>query len=274
VIASGSAELAARVVAATPRDARPLIALDHDGTLSAIVQRPEDAVLAEGASAALERLAAHVEVVIVSGRGLDDLERRFERHRVALVSEHGLRCRLPDGTVEQLTDGIDPAELDRVRAALHELLGDAPGWLIEDKGVSIAVHHRLVESSALRPDLERVRELLESAAEGDADEGGYVQEGKAVLELRPAGADKGAALRWLAARTSARPVIMVGDDVTDEPALLAAEELGGIGVLVATSPGPTSASARLLEPDDVVAFLDHLAAQLAGRSGERPVPLS
>jgi len=132
------------------------------------------------------------------------------------------------------------------------------------------VHHRLVAPDALRPGLEEVRELLRGAArdviEGDGDGGGEVLVGKEVLEIRPAGADKGSALRWLAARTTARPVVMIGDDVTDEPALRAAEESGGIGVLVASEPGPTSASARLRGPDDVVAFLDLLAAHLERRA--------
>ncbi len=268
--ASGAEELAARVAAATPHDARPLVALDHDGTLSPIASRPEDAALAKGASAALERLSAHADVAIVSGRGLDDLQHRFERHHVTLISEHGLRCRLPDGTVEQLAAGIDPPVLEQLRSRLRELLSNEAGWFVEDKGVSIAVHHRLVNEDALQPSLDGVRELLNDAALAPgldgARSGGHVQAGKAVLELRPNGADKGGALRWLAARTGARPVIMVGDDVTDEPALLAAEELGGIGVLVASTPAPTAASARLLEPSDVVAFLEGVAAHLERRS--------
>ena len=274
MITESSQELAARVAAATSRTARPLIALDHDGTLSPIASRPDDAVLAEGAARALHRIAPHAEVAIVSGRGLDDLRRRFAGHRATLIGEHGLRCRHPDGTVEQLAPGLPPATLERLRSELHALLGDRPGWLVEDKGVAIAVHHRLVAPDALHPSLERVRELLLVAARdatpahGGEDEGGGeggdVLVGKAVLELRPAGADKGSALRWLAARSTARPVVMLGDDVTDEPALLAAEELGGVGVLVASRPGTTSASARLRDPDDVVEFLDLLAAHLEG----------
>ncbi len=270
MITSGALELAARVAAATSRAARPLIALDHDGTLSPIAPRPDDAVLAEGAASAMHRIAAHAELAIVSGRGLDDLQRRFDGHHVTLVGEHGLRCISPDGAVEQLAPGLLPATLDRLRSELHALLADRPGWLIEDKGVGIAVHHRLVAPDALRPGLEEVRELLRGAArdviEGDGDGGGEVLVGKEVLEIRPAGADKGSALRWLAARTTARPVVMIGDDVTDEPALRAAEESGGIGVLVASEPGPTSASARLRGPDDVVAFLDLLAAHLERRA--------
>jgi len=255
--------LAARVAAAVTADTRPLIALDHDGTLSHIAPRPEAAVLADGASVALTRLAAHAELVIVSGRGLDDLQRRFARHPLTLVSEHGLRCRHPDGTTEQLTTGLAPGVLERLRSRLREQLDGQPGWLIEDKGVSIAVHYRLVADDELHPRLDQVRAILSETADGG---GGHVQVGRSVLELRPAGADKGSALRWLAARSRARPVVMLGDDATDEPALQAAEELGGVGVRVTTSSDATAASARLHGPDDVVTFLDLLATRLERRS--------
>jgi trehalose 6-phosphate phosphatase len=266
--------VAARVADATASGARPLVALDHDGTLSVIAPRPEHAVLAAGAHRALARLAEVAEVAVVSGRGLDDLVHRLGELPVTLVSEHGLRCRLPDGRIEQLTPGLAPATLRRLRTELEAMLAGRVGWIIEDKGVAVAVHHRLVPDEELHPRLEQVHGLLVRAASlpgegGGGDDptgGGHVQTGKAVLELRPAGADKGAALRHLAARSpSSRPVVMVGDDTTDEPALRVAEELGGFGVLVADTPRPTAGTARLTDPGAVVVLLDALAEHLAAR---------
>jgi len=278
VTGSAARELAARVIAATAPGARPLIALDHDGTLSEIAARPEEAVLVAGAHEALLRLAVVAELAIVSGRGLDDLAARFEGHRIALISEHGLRCRLADGSIEQLTPELAGGTLEHLRMQLHDLLDGQRGWIIEDKGVAIAVHYRLVPESSLRPLRDEVLALLAAAAalpadsserDGDpgstaSDPGGHVQTGKAVLELRPAGADKGTALRWLAARTAARPVVMIGDDATDEPALLAAETLGGFGVLV-TEEADTPASHHLSGPAEVAAFLALLAGDLETR---------
>lgn len=261
------ADAAAHVADAVPPGTRPLLAIDHDGTLSTIASRPEEATLITGAAEALRRLSAHAELAIVSGRGLNDLQARIDIGAVSLVSEHGLRCRRPDGRIEELTEGLAPQTLDHLRAGLQGLLADRPGWIVEDKGVAIAVHHRLVPSDSLHPLLDQVRELLETAAarpcrtleDPSAGPGGQVQTGKAVLELRPRGADKGAALRWLAVRTDARPIVMVGDDATDEPALHAAEELGGFGILVADEPRDTAASIRLEDPAAVVLFLDELA---------------
>jgi trehalose 6-phosphate phosphatase len=246
---------------------RPLIALDHDGTLSPIAATPDTASLAPGASAVLRRLVRVADVAIVSGRGLDDLTRRFAGLELTLVAEHGLRARTPDGTDVPLAPALDAATVADLVAELRATLADAPGWSIEDKGVGVAVHHRLAQPEARSAMLATVNELLGRAA---ATTGGVVQEGKAVLELRAAGADKGAALRWLARRTGRTPVVMVGDDLTDEPAIAVAEELGGVGILVrgidrapaATDAAATSASRELADPAEVVATLEGIVDAL------------
>jgi trehalose 6-phosphate phosphatase len=58
-------------------------------------------------------------------------------------------------------------------------------------------------------------------------------EGKAVVELRPAGVDKGRALSFIADRLPTRPPLVLGDDVTDEDAFEEAERRGGASILVA-----------------------------------------
>lgn len=254
--------LADDIAASLPRtgpEPRLLVALDHDGTLSPIAPRPEDAVLAPGVADALGSLGRVADVVVLSGRGLDDLVDRLGHLPLRIVSEHGLRLRDRQGRVTPLTAGLRSEDLAAVRARIGELLTPercTDGWLVEDKGVGIAVHHRLVAPHGLEPTLTEVREALRAAP------GGQVQEGKAVLELRAAGADKGSALAHLVATSGPALAVMVGDDLTDEPALAAAEASGGVGVLVATEDRASAASVRIADPDEVCELLAALAARI------------
>lgn len=252
-------DLAVSIAASLRPDQRLLVALDHDGTLSPIAPRPQDAVLASGAAEALEALGQVADVVVLSGRGLDDLVDRVGRLPLRIVSEHGLRMRHRDGRVTALTDGFTPEALADVRDRVATLLPAdrlAEGWIVEDKGVGLAIHHRLVAGEAVEPMLSTVREVLRAAP------GGHVQEGKAVLELRAAGADKGSALAHLIATSGPALPVMVGDDLTDEPALATAEAEGGVGVLVASEDRASAASVRVADPDAVVALLAALAERI------------
>jgi len=253
------AALAARIALRVAPGGRPLVALDHDGTLAPLAATPAAAMLAPGAAEALAALAPRAEIAVVSGRGLADLRARLGHLALTLVAEHGLRLVTRTGEETSLARPVGADALMRARAELAELLPADEGWLVEDKGVALAVHHRRVAAARVAARLPAVRVVLERAA---AAGGGVLQVGHAVLEVRPEGADKGTALRWLASHHAARPVIMVGDDATDESALAAAEALAGIGVLVATEPRPSAASARLRDPQEVVAFLRALAAEL------------
>ena len=58
-------------------------------------------------------------------------------------------------------------------------------------------------------------------------------------EVRPRGADKGTAVAELMARApfAGRLPVFIGDDVTDEDAMRAADAMGGVGLLVADAFG-------------------------------------
>jgi trehalose 6-phosphate phosphatase len=94
-----------------------------------------------------------------------------------------------------------------------------------------------------------------------------VQHGHFVVEARPRGADKGAAVRALAAQApfTGRSPVFVGDDATDEDGFSAAAELGGWGVKV--GPGPSAARYRIAAVEDVHAWL---AASLAALGRDVP----
>src|SRR3546814_13671905 len=88
-----------------------------------------------------------------------------------------------------------------------------------------------------------------------------LQPGKMVFELRPHGIDKGTALRAFMrdAPFAGRLPIMVGDDLTDEAAFIAARQMGGYGIKIGA--GPSTALWRLDNPRILACWLHRLSMQ-------------
>ncbi|MFT4744567.1 MAG: trehalose-phosphatase [Nitriliruptoraceae bacterium] len=248
-----------RAIAASVHDVtRHLVVLDFDGTLSPIVDIPDDAALAEGAMAALTALCQRTEVAILSGRPVDDVLPRLGDLPVTIIGNHGTEVLDAAGRRTSLFDRTVASDtLRAVERELRDLVHEDAGWGIEPKPASIAVHHRRVDPDVVRRVLPKVQALLNRHA--SAPPGWRVLEGKAVTELRPAAVDKGTALSWIADRHPDLRLLVLGDDVTDEDAFAVAEQRRGIAVLVASQPRRTHASARIASPARVVELLRRLA---------------
>lgn len=221
--------------------------LDFDGTLVELADAPDAIDVPGELRGLLHRLSERLDgrLAIVSGRSLADLDRHVGCGGVAMSGSHGLELRLADGSLRPLAR---PEALDGARDEIVRFAAAGEGLIVEDKPASVALHFRMA------PEREKeVGALMHGLA---ARSGFVVQHGKMVAELRPAGADKGDALRALMrepAFAGARPLFM-GDDLTDEHAFKAAAALGGAGVLV----GPPRVSAaiyRLSGVADVVRWL-------------------
>lgn len=236
-----------------------LVVLDFDGVLAPIVERPEDAAPPPGMVAAVEALAARTPVALVSGRPIAELDERLGVLPVVYAGGHGAEVRTAEGERSAFVDPASVADvLDGLAAELEGLLEGEDGWQIERKAASLAVHHRRVAPTRRDDLLPRVHAAFDvRRSEGPGFE---VLDGKAVVELRPSGVDKGRALAWIADRLEAARPLVLGDDVTDEDAFREAERRGGLGILVADEPRATVARRRLRDPDAVATFLQAFAA--------------
>ena len=195
--------------------------LDYDGTLTPIVERPEDALLPAETRAAIERLAALAPVAIVSGRDLADVRRLIGIEGITYAGSHGFDVVLPDGSAHQRGTEFLPA-LEAAERDLRARLASVPGAQIEAKTFAIAVHVRRVREE-LVPDVEAA-----VAGVAAADPRLRRTGGKKVFEIRPAVAwDKGKALLWLLDVLELGPGVLpvyVGDDETDEDAFRAVRD--------------------------------------------------
>jgi len=86
--------------------------------------------------------------------------------------------------------------------------------------------------------------------------------GKMVVEIKPAGVDKGDAIAAFMRSPpfAGRMPLFAGDDVTDEAGFVVVRELGGVGLLVGQR--ATAATAVLPNPDALRAWLHESAHAL------------
>lgn len=238
--------------------------LDFDGTLVEIAERPDAVRVERHLADTLRRLSALLggAVAIVSGRPLAEIDQHLSPARLPAAGLHGLQLRpLPDiadaSPASSPTDQAIPAPL----AARLTTFARRHGLLLENKGLAVALHYRN------RPDLADTCRAMVRDVVRDAP-GLHVLDGKMVLEVKPAGGDKGRAVQAFMERPPfrGRVPVFVGDDVTDEDGFRVASEMGGFGVKVGS--GPTSARYRAESVPAFLAWLDEAALQLGDEEAE------
>jgi trehalose 6-phosphate phosphatase len=238
---------------------------DFDGCLAPIVDDPDLAHPLDGVDAVLERLVARFRVVaVVSGRAVEDLAGRIAARGVRLVGLHGME-EMRNGTVRVAPEAeAARAAIERAGVRLERALRDAPGALLERKGLALAVHFRRAA------DPEAAERIAGPAVrEAAAEEGLAVVPGRRILEVRPmAGGDKGEAVRRMIEEETLRGALVGGDDVGDLPAFDALEGLEvAVRVAVRSDESPEELSRRadltVESPQAFVALLDDLEREAA-----------
>ena len=142
---------------------------DMDGTISYIVQKPEDAVVTPRNLALLASLREKLALVaVVSGRPAKNVRERVGLPDVEYVGNHGLE-RWVDGEVRHNT--ALTAYLPRLEASVAKLRQISMGGTqVEDKGVTVTIHYRQTENPVeIR---ERLRPVVQQIA---SDTKGTVQ---------------------------------------------------------------------------------------------------
>jgi trehalose 6-phosphate phosphatase len=240
-----------------PRHA--LIGMDFDGTLAPIVADPGDARAHPGVVPVLTALAPAVgTLAVITGRTAAEAVAfgGFAGIPGIVVLGHYGAQRWQDGKLS--TPEPLPA-IEAARRALPGLIsaaGAKEGTWVEDKGHALAVHTRRAADPEAA--LARLREPLTALA---AKLGLAAEPGRFVIELRPRGVDKGAAITELVRQRTARSVLCFGDDLGDLPAFTAVRALRKAGI-----PGCTVASASAEAPE-VAAAADLVVDGPAGVVG-------
>lgn len=219
-----------------------LVGLDFDGVIAPIVAHPDLAVPDPRALASIRELADRpaVDVLILSGRSLEDLKERVgDLHGVLMVGEHGNDT----GTATDL----DP-RVQEIRDFFDSLSRETPEATIERKQRSGAFHTRGLPGELAADLSARIRAWAEQ------HETIELLEGKEVLELSVGAKNKGDVIVELGQGCDG--IVYIGDDVTDETVFT---QLGDTGLTVKVGEGATAARFRVADVGEVVALLEWMA---------------
>lgn len=230
--------------------------LDIDGTLLDLAPTPSQVRVPPDLPALLEALAGTLggAVAVVSGRTLGDVDALLHPLTLAAAGQHGAEIRRPDGAMERSAAGKN---LSGLLPAIKSFTADRPGLLVEDKGMTIAVHWR--QAPEHQDELGRFLDRLAS----EKQEGLEAIRGHRVFEIKPRAISKRTAVeRFMeTAPFAGRIPVAIGDDRTDEDGFAAALALGGQAIRVGVD-APSMATARIADPMRVRAFLKRIVEGL------------
>jgi trehalose 6-phosphate phosphatase len=231
--------------------ARDALLLDVDGTLIDIAPTPDAVHVPERLSHTLARLEelSGGGVALISGRTLASLDALFSPLSLPAAGSHGAEIRPQTGGREF----YGPRLPDFVRESFAGLDEKIAGLRVEDKGYTLAFHYRSIR--------EREDEILAAmhARMETLSPDFELLHGKAIVEVKPKGFNKGTALHALMKQApfAGRRPVFHGDDVTDEDVFAALHQYGGVGIAVGRH--FEGAQFQVDTPSDIRRWLQDLA---------------
>jgi trehalose 6-phosphate synthase/phosphatase len=235
------------------RAERALLFFDYDGTLVPIRELPEMAIPDMHIISITERLTSLTNLVIISGRKRDFLDKWFSDLDLILIAEHGAFIKYPGSEwVRYYSD--DDSWKETIRPVMIRYSSRCKGTFIEDKTASLSWHYRNADA-----DLSSLRAIeLKNELDGIITNLPLqVIDGHKVVEVKISGYNKGSAARRIVSSGGFDFVMAIGDDRTDEELFSALPE---DAVTIKVGKGPSLAKYCFEKQSAVTAFLERLVS--------------
>lgn len=249
-------------IAKAVKNKKVLLFLDYDGTLTPIVNKPQEAVFPNEMRKLILDLTKNSSVSVISSRERTDVEKSVNIDNVFYAGSHGMDIRGPGISMSPEIANNSLPLLDKAEKEIRLKLENAPGLFIERKKFSIAVHYRNADQITIDETYKTLGEII------TVFKSLKKTSGKKVFEILPdIDWNKGKAVNWISEKISKdlsnSIAIYIGDDITDEDAFNELKETG-IGILVGSHKHGSSAKYHLADVEQVYAFLSDLDKILKG----------
>ncbi|MGZ3839365.1 MAG: bifunctional alpha,alpha-trehalose-phosphate synthase (UDP-forming)/trehalose-phosphatase [Flavisolibacter sp.] len=226
------------------------ILLDYDGTLAPYQKIPSLATPSDELLQLLQQLTSDPlnEIVIISGRDAQTLDKWLGHLPLTLVAEHGASVKYKNEEwKDQIT--ITTEWKEQIRPIMQLFVDRCAGSFIEEKKSTLAWHYRNTHSEL---GFSRSRQLRNSLLQLITNTSLQVIDGNKVLEVRMIGVDKGTTATNILGNLQPDFILCIGDDTTDEDMFRLLRETG---YTVKIGRGNTAAQYTILSQREVFPFL-------------------
>jgi len=241
-----------------------LLLSDYDGTLTPIVNRPDEAVLPPEVRKKLRALAEKptFSVGVISGRSLLEVKALVGIKGIYYAGNHGLEIEGPGLKFISPAAKAAQTEIKDLVRQFSAKLGGIEGVIVEDKGLSLSIHYRLVKKSEENIVAEIFHQITSPLLQKEKVK---VSSGKKVWEVRPPiDWHKGNAVKTIMNEIRAflkceqLLTIYLGDDTTDEDAFRVIHRPEGWSIFVGGENTSSNADYFLNSTSEVTTFLSRL----------------
>ena len=229
-----------------------LIVLDYDGTLSAFMKNPDDAIPTERTLKLIREMVADKKnkVVINSGRNHNVLDKWFEGIDLDLAAEHGAFYKKDGEWVQNMKEKLvwDKEILN----ILQRTIDKTPNSELEIKETALVWHYRNSDIwLAEMREKQLVNQLMGPVSRNNLQ----IMRGNKIVEIKSSDYNKGSEVERLLKKDSYDFILAIGDDTTDDDMFRALPEHG---ISIKVGDFSEEAEFRLPWQSEVVPFLEGL----------------
>jgi len=159
-----------------------LLLLDYDGTLTPIVERSDKAIISEEMKELLKSLSQRCKLAIISGRTLKDIKKLVGLKGIIYAGNHGLEIEGPRIRFKSPISIRSRIIIKQIREDLKKRFSTIGGLFVEDKGLTLSVHYRLVDRKQIHLVEIIFNEITKSYLKRKRIR---ITSGKKVFEVRP-----------------------------------------------------------------------------------------